>query len=442
KGENIWDRYTHEHPYFMLDGSNGDIACDHYHKYKEDIALMKKMGIQFYRFSLSWSRILPTGFAYQVNPDGIRFYNDIINTLIENDIIPLVTMFHWDTPQPLQDLGAFANEMMVEWFEDYARVVFENFGDRVKMWLTFNEPRQTCWEGIGLDRQAPDHNSSGIGDYLCAHNLIKAHARAYHLYDKKFKPRQHGRVSLAVDAQWMVPKTNSTADKNAAERSLLFTFGWYTDPIYGRKGDYPEVMNKFVAERSKKEGFKKSRLPVFTKEEVAYIKGTYDFFGLNHYTSFTISDAPEFPIGGKPSLVEDARLIAGQDPNWPSTAADWLKIVPWGFTKTLKWIKHRYGNVPIIITENGLADYREIDDQDRINYHKLYLSALLDAIYNHNVKVEGYAIWSIMDNFEWRGGYVVGFGLYDVNFEDPERKRTPKASVQFYKNVIASRRIV
>ncbi|KAF2887266.1 hypothetical protein ILUMI_18907, partial [Ignelater luminosus] len=441
KGENIWDRYTHTHPELILDGSNADVACDSYHKYEEDIALIKNMGVQFYRFSLSWSRILPTGFSDQINPDGIRYYNNLINLLIKNNIIPLVTIFHWDTPQPVEDLGGFTNELMADWFEDYARVVFENFGDRVKLWITFNEPKQTCLHGYGSDGLAPGYKLSGTGDYLCAHNLIKAHARAYHLYDKKFRSKQNGNISIAIDAFWTEPATNSTWDKEAAERSMAFTFGWFGNAIFDSNGDYPEAMKKLVAERSKKEGFKRSRLPEFTKKEVKYIRGTFDFLGLNHYSTVLIKDVPFPPIFGKPSVEKDSRTATLYDPSWPSGSTWWLKVVPWGFTKLLAWLKNTFGNVPIYITENGFGDHGEIDDQGRINYHKLYLSALLDAIYEHNVNVKAYAAWSLMDNFEWKDGYVNRFGLYHVDFNDPEKKRKPKASAEYYRKVIAARKI-
>lgn len=194
KGENIWDTFTHQHPEKILDGSNGDIACDSYHKYKEDVALLKEMGVQFYRFSLSWSRILPNGLSYKINPDGIRYYNDLIDTLLENDIIPMVTIFHWDLPQPLQDLGGFTNDLIVNWFEEYAKIVFEHFGDRVKLWLTFNEPINTCWYGYGIGKKAPGYTLSGTADYLCAHNLIKAHAKVYHLYKENYKENQKGNL--------------------------------------------------------------------------------------------------------------------------------------------------------------------------------------------------------------------------------------------------------
>ncbi|KAF2890016.1 hypothetical protein ILUMI_16157, partial [Ignelater luminosus] len=219
KGENMWDRFTYNNPELILDKSNGDFACDSYHKNKEDVALMKKMGVQFYRFSLSWSRILSTGFAYKINPDGIRYYNDLINLLIKNDIILLVTLFHWDTPQPLEDLGGFTNALMVDWFEDYARVVFENFGDRVKLWLTFNEPKQTCLQSYDQNRKAPGYNSSGIGGYLCAHNLIEAHVRVYHLYDTEFRSKQNGKISVTIDTHtgWKQLQTQQTIRRQLKE---------------------------------------------------------------------------------------------------------------------------------------------------------------------------------------------------------------------------------
>ncbi|KAF2897348.1 hypothetical protein ILUMI_08827 [Ignelater luminosus] len=441
KGENVWDRFTHTSPELIIDRSNGDVACDSYHKYEDDVVLLKKMGVQFYRFSLSWSRILPQGFAYKINPDGIRYYNNLINLLIKNNIIPLVTIFHWDTPQPLEDLGGFTNELMTDWFEDYARVVFENFGDRVKLWLTFNEPKQICLQGYGRNRNAPGYNSSGIGDYLCGHNLIKAHAKVYHLYDKEFRSKQNGNVSITIDLEWMEPGTNSTADREAAERSLAFSFGWYADPIFHPNGDYPEIMRKLVSERSKREGFRRSRLPQFTKEEVEYIKGTYDFLGLNHYTTFLGKDISEILTDGKPSVEKDSRTVTWQDPSWTASTSGWLKVVPWGFTKSLIWLNNRYQNVPIYITENGVSDHGEIDDQGRINYYKHYLSALLDAIHDHNVSVKAYTAWSLLDNFEWRDGYISRFGLHHVDFNDPGRKRTPKASAEYYRKVIAARKI-
>ncbi|KAK4883853.1 hypothetical protein RN001_000124 [Aquatica leii] len=441
KGENIWDRYTHQYPDKILDKSNGDVACDSYNKLEEDVRLLKNMNVDFYRFSVSWSRILPKGFAYQVNADGIRYYNNLIDLLISNGITPMVTMFHWDTPQNLEYFGGFTNSLIVNWFEEYARILFDNFGDRVKFWITFNEPKQTCAEGYGIGTKAPGYKLFGIADYMCIHNVLKSHARVYHLYNNTYKETQQGKIGITNDAVWSEPKTQSVEDVEAAERGLLFTFGLYTDPIYHYNGDYPQVVKEFVSARSKLEGFSYSRLPKFTPEEITYIKGTYDFFGLNHYTTTLVNNVDPFPIGD-PSQIKDARIRTSFSPSWPKTASSWFKVVPWGFTKVLKWIKNRYGDIDIYVTENGYSDHECLNDQERINYYKQYLSALLDAIYDHKVNVKGYAAWSFLDNFEWNDGYVNRFGLYHVNFSDPQRTRTPKASLYYFKNIIKNRKLI
>lgn len=192
KSASIWDTLTHNNPEYVSDGSNGDIACDSYAHAIDDIELIKDLGLDFYRFSLSWTRILPTGFIHDINADGIRYYNEVLDELEAQNISAMVTLYHWDLPQTLQEMGGWINEAMVQFFEDYARVAFENFGDRVKYWTTFNEPMQVCGDGYGLERMAPLLNVTGIADYVCTHTLLKAHAAAYHLYDKEFRPTQGG----------------------------------------------------------------------------------------------------------------------------------------------------------------------------------------------------------------------------------------------------------
>ncbi|KAF2902682.1 hypothetical protein ILUMI_03503 [Ignelater luminosus] len=440
KGENLWDRFTHTYPERILDGSNGDTACDSYHKYKEDVAIMKEMGIQFYRFSLSWSRILPAGFSYKINPDGIRYYNDLINALLENNIIPMITLFHWDMPQTLQDLGGFSNELIVNWFEEYVKVAFEHFGDRVKLWITFNEPITICMYGYGRDTLAPAYNSSGISDYLCGHNLLKAHASAYHLYKNKYESKQKGKIGITLVSHWFESSSTFQTDLQAAQRKREFVFDWFAKPIFHPNGDYPEIMKKRIAFRSEAEGFTQSRLPQFSREEIEYIKGTYDYLGLNHYTTLMTSDAEEDAISD-PSFDKDARVKSYYNPEWPSAASPWLKVVPWGFRKLLNYISNRYKDVPIFITENGFSDHEGLNDQERIDYYEQYLSALLDAIHEDGVNVKGYAAWSLLDNFEWKDGYVHRFGLVHVNFTDPERPRTKKASAQYYTEILRLRRL-
>ncbi|XP_050512620.1 myrosinase 1-like isoform X1 [Diabrotica virgifera virgifera] len=436
KGENIWDRVIHRVPSPVIDNSTADIACDSYHKYKEDVAMLKHLGVTHYRFSLSWSRILPTGFNNKINPLGIAYYKNLIKELRANNIESLVTIFHWDTPQPLENLGGWTNELIVDRFVDYAKVVFENFGDDVKYWLTFNEPKQTCNGGYGNMQRAPLVDSSGIGEYLCTHNVLKAHAKTWHLYDKHFRSTQKGKVGITIDTAWLEPDTNSTRDVDAAERGQQFVHGWYTRPL--TLGDYPELMKKTIAKRSSLQGFSQSRLPQFTKDEIEYLKGTLDYLGLNYYTTFMARDSDDEKIDDI-SFEADAQISAYQKDEWPKSATPWLRVVPWGLRKTLNWIKNIYGDIPILITENGVSDNASsLEDDTRVDYYQQHLSSLKDAM-DDGVNVFGFTAWSLMDNFEWLQGYTEHFGLYRVDFSSPNRTRTPKKSAKYFKNVIQYR---
>lgn len=184
---------THEHPDFIKDKSNGDTACNSYYKYKEDVQLLKGLGVNFYRFSLSWSRILPNGFSSSVNQKGIDYYNNVIDELIENGITPMITIYHWDLPQPLQDIGGWTNPKIVDYFTDFARVAFDNFADRVPIWITINEPNPICREGYGDNGKAPALESSGLAEYSCAYHLLKAHASVYHLFNNEYRSKLNGR---------------------------------------------------------------------------------------------------------------------------------------------------------------------------------------------------------------------------------------------------------
>lgn len=193
--------YTHTHRNLIADHSTGDVACDSYHKYREDVKLVHYLGANFYRFSLSWPRILPYGYSNYINEPGVKYYNELIDDLVSHNITPMVTMYHWDLPQSLQDLGGWANPLMAEYFVDYARTVFDLFGDRVKTWITFNEPKQTCAQGYGTIYGAPGTvNQSGIADYLCGHTILKAHAKVYHMYNKTYRKKQKGNPSDNIKA--------------------------------------------------------------------------------------------------------------------------------------------------------------------------------------------------------------------------------------------------
>ncbi|PNF19653.1 Myrosinase 1 [Cryptotermes secundus] len=438
KGENIWDRLTHDHPDWIADGLSGDVAADSYHLYKEDVRALKELGVNVYRFSVSWSRVLPTGGIDTVNKPGLAYYNNLINELLANGIEPMVTMYHWDLPQPLQDIGGWPNLEIANYFEDYARVLFTHFGDRVKWWLTFNEPLSFC-SGYGEQRQsAPGIDAHGIGDYLCGHTVLHSHARVYHLYDKVFRKKQRGRVGITLDSMWSQPRDGSQESRETAERVMQFQLGWFAHPIFSSGGDYPSVMKERIYNNSMKEGRTRSRLPTFSKKQIKYIQGSFDFFGLNHYSSFLAGPGT---FGEFPSFIRDIGAQFSVDPSWPSSASIWLKVVPWGFRKLLAWIAHEYNNPPVFVTENGFSDHGELRDANRTTYYTSYLSELLKAIHEDGCKVIGYTAWSLIDNYEWLRGYTEKFGLYYVNYSDPTRPRIPKDSSRVMAEIIRTRHL-
>jgi beta-glucosidase/6-phospho-beta-glucosidase/beta-galactosidase len=444
KGESIWDRYTHTYPNAIVDGTNGDVAADFYHKYKEDIKRIKDLGLDSFRLSIAWTRIMPTGTINSLNQEGIDYYNDVINELIENDISPVVTIYHWDLPQYLQDLGGWTNGVLVGYFEDYADVLFSNYGDRVKLWITLNEPTKVA-DGYGGNitgfGYAPNVSAPGVGPYLAGHVMLKAHATAYHLYNEKYRESQKGRVSITLETSWYKPLySTSSSDQQAADQSLEFNLGWFANPIYSEKGDYPEIMKKKISEKSRQEGYTRSRLPEFTEEEVKYIRGTADFFGLNHYTTYRATfrqDQPGFPFSS------DTGITLSAPSDWPaSRTSEWEVIVPKGLRSILKYISDYYGEKwDIVITENGFIDSGELMDSQRIVYITTYMMEMWKAIYIDGVNVVQYMIWSLLDDLEWTSGYRSRSGLFYVDFNDPDKIRIPKTSTVLVKNITSTRRI-
>ncbi|XP_077295475.1 myrosinase 1-like [Arctopsyche grandis] len=439
KGENIWDKYVHKNPNVVIDKSNGDVACDSYHQYDRDIEMLKELGVDYYRFSLSWSRLLPTGSVANVNNDGVDYYNNLINGLLKHNIIPFVTIYHWDLPQKLQDLGGWTNPIIQDFFEDYANFVFRQFGDRVQHWLTFNEPKQICLCGYGQTTFAPGLNMTGVGDYMCGHNLLLSHARVFHLYDKKFRIKQAGSIGITIEGTWSEPFSSSKEDFNAAERFMEFEAGWFMNPIFSIKGDYPAVMKERIAVNSAIQGFSKSRLPEFTEEQIRLLKGSSDFLGLNFYCS-TMARHINTNVSSEPSYEDDANVYSYVNQSWPHAASSWLTVTPWGFHNYLNRIKNLYDNPEVIITENGYSTWGGLVDNDRIKYINLHLNALLDAIKDGS-KVTGYTVWSLMDNFEWQQGYSEKFGMYEVDFQDPSRKRIPRKSAKYFIDVIRTKSV-
>jgi len=441
KGASMWDTYVHDNPTFSTDNGTGDVACDSYNQWQTDVQMLKDLGVQHYRFSIAWTRILPNGFADTVNPLGVAYYKNLIKALKENDIEPMVSIFHWDTPQTLQDLGGFLNSSFADWFEDYARVAFENFGDDVKYWFTFNEPKTYCNGGYGYAYNPPRIPSEGLLEYVCAHNLLRAHARAYRVYDREFRNRQKGQVSIVLDSMFFENSTANAADIAAAETAIQFDLGWYANPVH--YGDYPEIMKTRIAARSAAEGRNQSRLPEFTDEEKEQLTNSTDFFSLNTYTGVLVAALPEDPsVTDPPSRYGDVGVSTFTSDDWETTTLDWLRVAPYGVQILLNWVKNTYGNPDIIITENGYTDLGGVDDPKRLQYHQDYLSYIRDSMEQDGVKVFGYTAWSLMDNYEWASGYTQKFGLFSVDFNSAGRNRTIKQSGTWYSQVTRTRCLV
>ncbi|CAH1641423.1 unnamed protein product [Spodoptera littoralis] len=442
KGENIWDRLVHTNPTVIQDLTTGDVAADSYHNYKRDVEMMRELGLNAYRFSISWARILPTGMANEINPAGVAYYNNLINEMVKYNITPMVTLYHWDLPQKLQDLGGLINPLFTEWYEDYARVVFENFGDRVKLFITFNEPSQICFEGFEYMNKAPLLNTFGVGVYLCAKHLVLAHARAYHLYNTEFKPTQGGQCGITISVNWFEADTDSAEDLMAAELMRQSQWGIYADPIFSAEGGLPRELLDRVAEKSAQQGFPRTRLSDFNEEEKAFIKGAADFFGVNHYTTVKVSATEHKQVYSVPSMLDDVNVGFYWPEENPKSASPWLSMAPNSIYHALTHLKEKYNNPKIYITENGWATYRNssLIDNDRITYYRAAWESMLNTL-DAGVNLKGYMVWSLLDNMEWLEGYIPCLGLYQVDYQDPARTRVARKSALVYKHLIKNRYI-
>ncbi|XP_017743886.1 PREDICTED: lactase-phlorizin hydrolase [Rhinopithecus bieti] len=435
KGPSIWDNFTHTPGSNVKDNATGDIACDSYHQLDADLNMLRALKVKAYRFSISWSRIFPTGRNSSINSHGVDYYNRLIDGLMASNIFPMVTLFHWDLPQALQDIGGWENPALIELFDSYADFCFQTFGDRVKFWMTFNEPMYLAWLGYGSGEFPPGVKDPGWAPYRIAHAVIKAHARVYHTYDEKYRQQQKGVISLSLSTHWAEPKSPGVPrDVEAADRMLQFSLGWFAHPIF-RNGDYPDAMKWKVGNRSELQHLATSRLPGFTEEEKRFIRATADVFCLNTYSSRIVQY--KTPRLNPPSYEDDQEMAEEEDPSWPSTAVN--RAAPWGMRRLLNWIKEEYGDIPIYITENGvgLTD-PNAEDTSRIFYHKTYINEALKAYRLDGVDLRGYVAWSLMDNFEWLNGHTVKFGLYHVDFNNTNRPRTARASARYYTEVITN----
>ncbi|NWY48330.1 LPH hydrolase, partial [Sylvia atricapilla] len=436
KGLSIWDKYSHT-PLRIGDDATGDVACDSYHKIEEDVEMLKSLKVSHYRFSISWSRVLPDGTTRYINEKGLNYYERLIDALLAANIKPQVTLYHWDLPQALQDVGGWENDTIVQRFKEYAEVIFQRLGDKVKFWITLNEPYNTAYLGYGVGTAAPGVSvRPGRAPYAVGHNLIKAHAEVWHLYNETYRARQGGLISITINSDWAEPRNpHSQEDIEAARRFMQFFLGWFAHPIF-KNGDYSEVMKRRVRERSLAQGLSKSRLPEFTESEKQRIKGTYDYFGLNHYTTVLAYNL-NYPKGVM-SYDSDRGVATVTDRSWLSSGSLWLKVTPFGFRKILRWIKEEYNDPPIYVTENGVSERGafEFNDTWRMHYYRSYINEALKAVVLDGVDLRGYTAWTLMDNLEWAVGFAEKFGLYHVNFSDPALPRRPKASAKYYSQII------
>ena len=427
KGPSIWDAFT-QIPGRIDNFDNANEGIKHYDRFKEDIALMKEQGFKAYRFSIAWPRVMPEGKG-QVNEKGIQFYSDLIDELLANDIQPWVTLYHWDLPLALQmEEDGWLNPKISDYFEEYARLCYARFGDRVKHWITLNEPWVVSILGYGQGRFAPGR-SSHSEPYLAAHHLLVSHARAVNVYRKEFA-HQNGTIGITNNCDWREPLTDNQKDIDAAQRALEFFLAWFADPVY--KGEYPAVMKERLGER----------LPEFSAEEKQMLIGSSDFFGLNHYTTMYASDGhghAHDDIKGNGGISEDQDVNLSRDTNWELTHMEWA-VVPWGCRKLLEWISERYNQPEIYITENGFACADkvingEVDDSEtRLKYYNSYLCACHKAI-EKGVKLKGYFAWSMFDNFEWADGFRSRFGINYIDYEN-DYQRIPKSSAKWFSQVI------
>lgn len=419
KGKNIWDIYTKE-PGHIFGDHTGEVACDHYHRFREDVAAMKEIGLKAYRFSIDWSRVLPEGRG-MVNEAGIEFYSSLIDALLEAGIEPYITLYHWELPYELYKCGGWMNPEIVRWFGDYAKLVAERFGDRVKYFFTLNEPQ--CFVGLGFltGEHAPGIKAPLSDVFAMSHHALKAHGYAVQMLRQYAK--QPLNVGYAPTASMCYPETEKQEDIEAA-RQMLFSLpaddrnwtwnvAWWSDPVL--LGRYPEEAMKRY----------EPYLPKITDEDMKLISEPIDIYGQNIYNGRCIRMGRD----GKPE--EAARNIG-----YPKTAIDW-PVTPeclyWG----PKFLYERYGK-PIYITENGLScnDAVSLDgkvhDPNRIDFLARYLKELKRAA--GEIELKGYFHWSLMDNFEWAKGYSERFGLIYVDYQTQER--IWKDSAYWYQELI------
>jgi len=412
-GPSDWHLFAHE-PGCILDGGDGDIACDHYRRYADDVRLMGHLGVDAYRFSVSWSRIFPEGHGRK-NSAGLDFYERLIDRLLKEGIEPFLTIYHWDLPAALAQRGGWTNRDAAGWFADYAHTLFRAFEDRVRYWATLNEPWVVIHNGYVKGVFPPARQDLGLAAHA-AHNLLRAHALAV----KAFRADPTGKIGIVVNLEPKAPASESSKDIAAAQAADAYMNRLFLDPLL--LGSYPEEAPSMFGESS----------PAFPEEDMSLIRERFDFVGVNYYTRSVNRFDPTAAPDGAGQLRLQGRVY---------TEMGW-EVFPQGLTQALLWVKERYGDIPLYVTENGAAfvdppeDKGMINDAARVDYLRAHLVAARRAI-DLGVKLQGYFVWSLLDNFEWALGYTKRFGIVGVDVAD--QRRIFKRSAEFYRETIATR---
>lgn len=411
-GQSIWHRFVRT-PGMVRDGDTGDVACDHYRRYRDDVKLMADLGLKAYRFSIAWARVLPDGKG-RVNNGGLDFYERLVDCLLEHGIEPLATLYHWDLPAALDDRGGWLNPDIADWFAEYASVMYRRLDGRVKCWATLNEPWVVTDGGYLHGALAPGHRNRFEAP-IASHHLLRSHGAAVKAYRAEGKHQ----IGIVVNLEPKYAASDSDADRAATARADAYMNRQYLDPVF--RGHYPEELKEIFGEA----------WPEWPDEDYALIRQPIDFLGVNYYTrNVTRHDASAWP------------LQAGSVKQHATYSETGWEVFPQGLTDTLAWVRDRYGNPPVYITENGSAFYDPpvvdgdtLDDPLRVDYLRRHLRAVRAAI-AQGCDVRGYMAWSLLDNLEWSLGFSKRFGIVHVDFRT--QKRTPKASARLYSRIVAT----
>lgn len=414
KGESIWDRFTHQKGN-IANNDTGDLACDHYHRYKEDVKLMQEIGLDTYRFSISWPRVLPTGKG-KINQKGIDFYKNLVCELLEAGIKPAATLYHWDLPQKLQDKGGWENRDTAKYFNEYSRIMYRELGDLVPRWITHNEPMVVSMVGNLWGEHAPGYEDPKKALQV-AHNVLLSHGMAV----KSFRESGiDGEVGITLNLNHVYPKTENKEDQIAKNYCDAFNNRWFLDPVF--KGRYPELlMELYQAEFDSPFEIRSGDLEIISRD--------IDFLGINYYSRAVVEYDEKELLNFKTVKPENAEYT---EMNW--------EVYPQGLTDLLKRLDSEYTSGPIFITENGaayddqIAEDGRVHDQKRVDYLEKHFQAAHQAI-EDGVNLAGYYVWSLMDNFEWAYGYNKRFGVIYIDYEN-DLNRILKDSALLLKDVI------